>query len=382
MENYFYNKNYISIYLHNIFNVFAKSMVSIFWVVLLYKIGFPIWLILLFFAFQFWCMWLLSPLSPILVSKIWLVKSILLSNIFSVIWISLLLIIQDFSSWYLFLIFIFFSIEWAIYHPLGNWLSAIYIKDEHKWRVLSLNIIFKQLSIILSAFTWWYLIATDQNILLILIIILSFILSNLVYFILLEKKEIKIIYHFRDIFKYLFSIKFKENLVPFWFQAFLIIERIFIPLFMFIFIWDFETLSYIVWFSILLEFLILLFFWKRIDTLKNKSFFWATLLKSISSLFLRLLNVNTPLVFFNKTYAWITENIFTNAFWTLIQKKAGKEKNAILFTSAKEIILCFSEFFILVFLSGIAYFIWNPIFIVIFVSSFIAIWIMYFTWKK
>lgn len=382
MKDYFYNKNYTAIYLHNFFASFFSSVTSIFWIVLLYKMWFPLWLILLFYAFQFLFMWLLSPLSPILSSKIWIANSVLISNFFRIIWTWFLLLVSDFTSIYLFLIFIFFSIHGAIYHPLINWVNSNYVDDNHKWRFNTMNIIFKSISTILATFISWYFIAEWYDLSLFIITIFMSFFSYLPYFLILEKSEIKHNHKFLDVFKYLFSPNFKPNLVPFSFQIFFIVERIFIPLFIYIAIPDFKIVSYIIWFATFIEFLLLFSFWKSIDKFTHKSFFTATLLKSINSLFFLIQNFHFWLIFLNQLYSKITENMYESSFWTLIQKKAKKEFDPFLFTTAKEMILCFTEFIILVIMSFFAYFIWNNIFIVIFSSSFLALWITYKTWKK
>lgn len=382
MKDYFYNKNYTAIYLHNIFASFFSSITSIFWIVLLYKMWFPLWLIFLFYAFQFLFMWLLSPLSPILSSKIWIWNSVLISSIFRIIWTWFLLLVPNFSSIYLFLIFIFFSVHWAIYHPLINWVNSKYIDNNHKWRFNTMNIILKSISIIIATFVSWYFIWKWYNLELFIITILFSIFSFLPYFFILEKSNLKHNHKFLDVFMYLFSPTFKPNLVPFSFQTFFIVERIFIPLFIYIAIPDFEIVSYIIWFATLVEFLILFSFWKTIDKFTHKSFFTATLLKSINSLFFIIQNFHFWLIFLNQIYSKTTENMYESSFWTLIQKKAKQEIDPILFTTAKEIILCFTEFIILVIMSFLAYFLWNNIFIIIFSSSFVALWITYKTWIK
>ncbi|MDC0506082.1 hypothetical protein OAN96_00630 [Candidatus Gracilibacteria bacterium] len=326
-------------------------------------------------------MGLLSPLSPILVSKIGLVPSIVISNIFRLIGTGFLLTAQDFSSVYLFLIFVVFSIDGAIYHPLISGIISHYVKNTHKGRVNSLTFIISSLAIIVAVFVGGYFIAQGNNILLLGLITGSLVLSNLSYICLLDKYSGSNSYTFREVFRYLLSPAFRENLIPFSMQTFLIIEKIFIPLFIFTFVGDFQVLSYIVGFAVLIEFIVLFLFGKRIDIMPGKGFFQASFLRSLSSIFFIFFSLNTWLIFFNQTYAKISEKMFDSSFGTLLQTKAKKGKDAILFVTAKEMTLCFTEFFILIGFSGFAYVYGDLVFMFIYLCSFLAVWVMYNTWR-
>ena len=251
-NEYLHNKNYVAIYLHNFFDVLGKSTISIFSAVLLYKIGFAIDSILLFFAFQFGLMGLLSPLSPFLVSKIGLVKTILISNIFRVIGTIFLLKSGLTASYSLFLIFIFFSIDGAIYHPLQDGINSIYVKNEHKGKVNSFTTVLKTIATMVAVLIAGQL-ALAHDYILLGIIVAAMVFSVIPYMLLMDKKEIPVGGNFFDAYKLLFSKKFKENIIPFSAKTFLIVERIFIPLYVFILVGNFKIVSYVIAFSVIFE---------------------------------------------------------------------------------------------------------------------------------
>jgi len=103
-------------------------------------------------------------------------------------------------------------------------------------------------------------------------------------------------------------------------------------------------------------------FAKKIDFFEKESFFDSVLLKSLTSIFFLFFNFHTFLLFINQTYSKITQNLFDNSFKTLIQKKS-KKTSPILFSTAKEMILCFTEFFILIIFSIVAYYVQEKVFI-------------------
>ncbi len=381
MKEYFYNKNYVAIYLHNICENFASSLVSVLGVVLLYNLGFPIWAILLFYAFQFWLMWLLSPLCPIIVSKIWIPGTVFLSSVFKAIGTSFLLFAWSFSQESIFFIFILFSIAEGIYNPLPNSITSYYIQDRHKGRVNSINAIIRALITMLSITIWAYFIVNALVMELLSLIILFYIIGVWVYQILLDRIELPWAPSFISVFRYLFHARFRENLIPFWLETFLIIELIFLPLFIYVFVGDLQIVSYIVSFALWVEVIILIAFGKKIDAFSQSSFFQSMVLKSISSLSFILFTINIWWTFICNTYMRISYAMFLSSFGTLLQKKAKKESNPIVFSATKEMILCFTEFFILLLFAGLAYFMGNNIFIIIFISASAAVAWIYYKWR-
>ena len=356
-NSYFSNRNYAAIYFHNFFDALGKSMLEFLSAVILYQLGMPIHFILLFFALKFGFMGALSPLSLVLTSKIGLNKTIFISSFFYIIGASLLILGDYANPILLFSSFLFFALKGATYHPLLNGVISMYVEDEHRGKFNSLNTILKIIAIFVSVGIGSFLLIKGLNIYIIFIITFFLILSLLTYVFFLEKKKINGTHSFKTVYSYLFSERFRENVVPFSFQSFLIIERVLIPLFIYIYFGDLKTTAIIILISVFVEMIILYLFGKHIDAFSRKSFNEASWLKSFNSVIFLLSYLNYKIVYFSQIYNRIAENIFSVSFRTKLQTKARKITDPLLFTTAKEMSLCFAELIFLLILSVISIFI-------------------------
>ena len=379
--NYFPNKNYSAIYFHNFFDTLGKSMLEFLSAIILYQLGMPIHFILLFFALKFGFMGMLSPLSLVLTSKIGLNKTILTSSFFYIIGAILLILGNYNNPILLFSSFLFFALKGAIYHPLSNGIISMYVESNQMGKFNSLNTIIKFIGIFISVGIGSLLLIKGLKIYIIFMISFFLIISLLTYVFFLEKKKINGKHSFKTIYSYLFSKDFKENIIPFSSQSFLIIERVLLPLFIFIYFGDLKTTAIIILVSIFVEMIILYFFGKHIDSFSKKSFCEASWLRSFSPIIFLVSYLNYKIVYFGQIYNRIVENIFETSFNTKLQGKAKKIIDPILFTTSKEMALCFAELIFLLILFAISILIKEKIFTLIFLGSFISVWIIYKYWK-
>lgn len=349
--------------------------------IILYQVGMPIHFILLFFALKYGLMGVLSPLSLVLTSRIGLNKTILASSVCYVVGAALL-VLGDYSNpALLFSSFIFFALKGAMYHPLISGVISMYVENHNRGKFNSLNTILKIIAIFISVGIGSVLLIAHLYIYILFTITFFLVISLLTYVFFLEKKEINGRHTFKSIYAYLFSKAFRENIVPFSFQSFLVIERIFIPLFIFLYFGSLEIAAFIILFSVFIEIIIQFKFGKYIDAFSKKSFASASALKSFNSILFISSYVSVNMLYVGQIYNRIAENMFAISFGTTFQTKAKKIDDPILFTTAKEMSLCFAELFFLLILFGIGYFIQERIFIVLFISSFVSVWIMYWYWR-
>jgi len=382
LKDYFHTKNYTAIYLNTLFQWPGRAIIGVFWTVLLYSSWYPIYLILLLYGYMFGLMWALSPLSPILMNRIWLIACVGLGSFFRLIAIFLLLNIWDISIIYTLSLFTFFALDGAIYHPTMHSLISKVVNNSHRGKMNSLNTIIWSLSVIVSVFISWYLLHIEETAILFFYTCISLSLWILSYIILLDAPKIGSKYSFGDVYTYFFSNDFRENITPLGLASFPIIEKFFIPLYIFISLWSMKVLSYIVGFSIIIELIIIWIFWRKIDASDKKSFFWASVTKSLSPILFIISPINPWILFTVKSYGEVTDKNFDNSFWSLLQKKAKKQKDPFLFTTAREMSLCFTELIVLILFAIIAYFVGTYIFLWIFLGSSLAVLIIYKTWKN
>ena len=380
-KNYFNNKNYTAIYLHTFFYVLADSMMNIFSAVILYSLGMPIHFILLFFAVQFGVMGLLSPLSLVLTSRIGLVPTLCISAFFHTTAVCLLSLGSYSHFFLLFSASFFFALKGAIYHPLIYGIHSMYVENHHRGKFNSLRNIFKILATALSISILAFFLILDLKIYIPFFTISFWLLAIACYAFFLEKRPLHATYSLKEVYQYFFSKTFRENILPFSMQAFLIIEMITIPLFIYFYFKDLKITSAIIILSLFLEAMVLFFLGRYIDTFSKKYFSRSLALNALNPLIFLSSYVCPPLIYVGNMYHGISKNIFETSFSTKLQTKAKTVQDPLLFTTSKEMALCFAELFFLSILFAISLFLQEKIFVLIFLASFVATLTIYLSWK-
>ena len=259
-------------------------------------------------------------------------------------------------------------------------MNAAYIDDAHKGKVNSMITVLNTVATLLAIGATSYLVSRHDSVTLSILIVLSLLLSLLPYIFFLDHRELRSDTSFVEVYRFLIGTDFRENIVPFAMETFWIVERICIPLYIFIVVGDFQMTSTVIAVPIVLEFFTTIVFGLHIDAFARQAFLTSTALKSFTSLLFPLIGSNLVGIFIAQSYGRITDNLFGNSFCTLIQKKA-KRYPPILFVTAEEMALCFTEFFALSAFAFIAYFVGDRIFLAIFLMSFVGVWTMYCYWR-
>ena len=151
-----------------------------------------------------------------------------------------------------------------------------------------------------------------------------------------------------------------------------IIERQFIPLYLYIVLKDFTLFSSIVIVSLLLQIVTLILIGKYSDKNIVRANNLVTVIKAIiTSIFLFAKNKVTILL--NKTLSDNFEKVYETAFLTSIQNiiKESKEDDELL-SAIGQMSLCFTELIIFGILALLSHFMGEKVFIIIFVLSIIS----------
>ncbi len=368
MKNLFNKKEYKYMYLSIFLYNFANALSEIFGTVMLYKNGLPIYLILLIYGIRFLIMGFITPLFVTISNKIGIAKCILLSNIFNIIYTYLILVNKNLLA--NIIIFIIAMGLNGLSNPSSDALSSKYVLTEHRGRFNSLYNISKILGDVLaSSFVAWGVISHNTSILF-LIITFFFLLQ---YFVILKidykpnkkskvfKASIKYLLHSKSKYKIIYALKTNH-----------IIERHFVPLYLYLLLKDFKAFSIITIVSLLFQFTTIILIGKYTDKNITKSNNLVTLIKTTITL-IYLFFKNKFVISINKTVSDNVSKVYETSIQTSIQNiiKESKEDNDLL-SSVGQMSLCFTEFFIFLILFIIAKFIGKNIFYLIFILSIIS----------
>ena len=368
MKEYFYKPEYKYMYLANISYSFANALSETFGTVMLYKSGIPIWLILLIYGLRFGITGLLTPLFVSISSRFGIAKCILISNIFSI--ISAYMMIDGTNIYKNIVIFILAMGFMGLSNPSTDSLSSRYVETEHRGRYNSLINISKIIAVALASGLVAWGVISDNNIILFTIIAIFFLLQYIFIRKIDYKVEIKT-NAFKASMKYIAKSKSKYKII-YALRTSHIIERQFIPLYLFIAVKDFSVFSSIIIISLLLQIITVSLIGKYTDKNIVKANNLVTIIKVIiTSVFLFAKNKVT--IAFNKVLNDNFEKVYETSINTSIQNiiKESKEDNDLL-SAVGQMSLCFTELIVFPLLAIISSFIGEKVFIIIFILSILS----------
>ncbi len=375
LKNYFKNKNYIALYLNSIGNNIAGALFSFFSGTYLYSMGMPLHFVILFFGLEFGLRGVLSPLGPIFSRKFGIPTTMLISYIS----LSVFFFIISLASTSLFISFfsfIFISFAWGIECPIMNFIYSMVVDNKHRGKQFSLNIVIGAISRMFGIFIGAMLIDKVNFVWIAVFATIISLLTSIPFFIFLDDIHIPKI-SFIDPYKFLFSKEFRENLIPMTgYSLSIIANESIAPLFIFILVGSFKIFGFIFILSILAEKIFTLLFGHYIDKNGNKkSVILSSILLSIG-LFTYMFIYNPLSAFLVSSYTQISKNMFFGSLETGLHKKMKNSKHSFIYSTAKEMSLCFSEVIYLPIFALIAYFFDKNIFAIVFLSGIFGLYLV------
>ena len=374
MKEYFYKKEYKYMYLSVFLYSFANALSETFGTVMLYKAGLPIYLILLIYGIRFLIMGLITPLFVTISSKIGIAKCMLISNLFNIIYTYFILVNQNLLA--NIVIFVIAMGLNGLSNPSSDALSSKYVENEHRGRFNSLYNISKIVGTVLaSCFVAWGVISNNTFILFI-ILTLFFLLQ---YFAILQidykpekkssafKASIKYLIHSKSKYKTIYALRTNH-----------IIERQFVPLYLYLLLQDFKAFSVVTIVSLLFQVVTIILIGKYTDKNIKSSNNLVTLIKASITL-IYLFVKDKYEISIKKTDSYNITKVYETSNQTSIQNIIikSKEDNNLLATVG-QMSLCFTEVVIFAILALLSSFIGEKVFMIIFGLSIIStLWINY-----
>lgn len=368
MKEYFYKKEYKYMYLSIFFYNFANALSETFGTVMLYKAGLPIHLILLIYGIRFLIMGLITPLFVTISNKIGVAKCILISNLFNIIYAYFLLVNQNLSA--NLAIFVIAMGLNGLSNPSSDALSSKYVETEHRGRFNSLYSISKILGVVLASCLVAWGVISNNTFVLFAILAVFFLLQYLVILKIDYKPEKKSSV-FKASIKYLIHSKSKYKII-YALRTNHIIERQFIPLYLYLVLQDFKAFSLVTIVSLLFQVITIIFIGKYTDKNIKGSNNLVTLIKTSITL-IYLFIKDKFIISLNKTISDNVSKVYETSIQTSIQNiiKESKEDNDLL-SSVGQMSLCFTEVIVFSILAILSNFIGEKVFIVIFILSILS----------
>lgn len=368
MKKYFYKKEYKYMYLAKFFYNFANTLLETFGTVMLYKNGVPIWLILLIYGLRFGITGFCTPLFITISRKFGIAKCVLISNTFSI--ITSYFMINSENIYQNIIIFILAFGFMGLSNPTADALSSKYVDTKHRGRFNSFLNLTKILATVLASCIVAWGVISNSNIVLFTIIAIFFLLEY-IFTLKLDYKIENKTNAFAATLKYLSKSKSKFKII-YALRTSHIIERLFLPLYLFIALKDFALFSSVITISLILQIATITLIGKYTDKNIAKSNNLVTTIRVIiTSIF--LFTKNKVVISFNKTLSDNFEKVYETSIQTSIQNiiKESKESNELL-SAVGQMSLCFTEVIIFAILALLSSYIGEQIFIVIFILSILS----------
>lgn len=368
MKEYFYRREYKYMYASIFFYNFAYALIETFGTVMLYQAGLPIYMILLIYGMRFLITGLITPLFVTISNKIGVAKCVLISNIFSIINSYFMLNSENLYS--NIIIFIIAMGLMGLSNPSSDTLSNKYVESKHRGRFNSIYFISKILGIVLASVLVAWGIISNNKVVLLSIITIFYILQYIVI-LQIDYKPEKKTNTFKSSIKYLLHSKSKYKII-YALRANHIIERLFVPLYLYIALKDFKAFSVVVVISLLFQIITVTLIGKYTDKNIKKANTLVSLIRLIiTSIY--LFAKNKFVISVNKTVSDNLEKVYETSIQTSIQNmiKESKEDHDLL-SAVGQMSLCFAEVVILAILSIISKYIGEDIFYLIFLLSIIS----------
>lgn len=368
MKEYFYRREYKYMYASIFFYNFAYALIETFGTVMLYQAGLPIYMILLIYGMRFLITGLITPLFVTISNKIGVAKCVLISNIFSIINSYFMLNSENLYS--NIIIFIIAMGLMGLSNPSSDSLSNKYVESKHRGRFNSIYFISKILGIVLASVLVAWGIISNNKVVLLSIITIFYILQYIVI-LQIDYKPEKKTNTFKSSIKYLLHSKSKYKII-YALRANHIIERLFVPLYLYIALKDFKAFSVVVVISLLFQIITVTLIGKYTDKNIKKANTLVSLIRLIiTSIY--LFAKSKFVISVNKTVSDNLEKVYETSIQTSIQNmiKESKEDHDLL-SAVGQMSLCFAEVVILAILSIISKYIGEDIFYLIFLLSIIS----------
>ena len=368
MKEYFYKSEYKWLYLSKFFFFFANSFVDIFGVVMLYKNGMPLYRILFIYGLRFGIMGLCSPLFLKVSAKSGIASCAILANLLK---IASTYMIQNGAQNNILLFVLVMGIPGGLRNPMEDANSSQYVETEHRGRYNSMQNIARICGQALASMFVAWGVTSANDALLLLVISMAFLLDYLCIAVVDYRPKIKNIHVFKDTIKYMFKNMNRYEAI-YALRTNHIIERLFVPLYVYLVLHDFVAFSTVVTVSLLVQIVTVMMIGKLTDKNSRKTNNIVTAIRTLITtayLFIQ----NKMAIFFNKALSDNFEKVYETTLQTSIQNmiKESDEDNTMLSTVG-QMSLCFTEIMVLSGLSLISYFVDTNVFYVIFILSIIS----------
>lgn len=358
---------YVLLYLDKFCYSIGNALIDVFGTVMLYKNGMPIYMILLIYGFRFGIMGLCSPLFITISKKFGIAMCALLANVLRL--VGSYMILTGTNNIILFILSM--SLPGALSNPMEDAISCKYIKDAHRGRYNSLRSITKAIGTAIASLIVSYGVINDNNNIILVVVAICFLLNFIFTLLMNYKPEVKNKNNLKATINYILHTKSPLKTI-YSLRAFHIIERLFLPIYIYIILEDFKLFSTVIIVSLIIQIIPIIIIGKTTDKNMNKTSNVVSILKIIV-LSIFIFAKNKIVISIDKTVNDNLSKAYDTNTQTLIQNITKNEnEDKTLLSTIGQMTLCFTEIIVLIIFALIAKILDVEVFKVLFICSIIA----------
>ena len=371
------------LYIYNFLHYAGDTIGEVFSAVLLYSLGFSIVNILVFLGLKWGVMAFLTPLMPVVTSRIGYFKTDALSAL-AILSASLILTVipaESASYTILGLLLVLYGIGGALTTPIQTTMKVLFIPEPERGRVNGRLFAIRALAVMSVSFLVGFFI--EHSFVMIVAIAGTLMASLIPLGILFAGVKRPKPYSYGAAFGMMKHKTFRRYMPAFMLRSFMHVEKFLIPLYIFLLVGDLKILAIYVVLSTLLEMVAMLAFGQRYDKNRRRTLRWSALFRSLSSVFLGWRFLVERLPIFGQTFSRISGRAYDNIYQAYEQRIIKETKLEPSATSAAvETTICLAEMVVCITFAILATALSLDIFLVIFACSIIAAWLIYFKLRK
>ena len=366
------------LYLHTFLHYAGDTVGEVFSAVLLYSLGFSIVHILVFCGLKWGVMALLTPLMPVIVSKMGFLRAGVIS-VLAIIAANLILITRPEGevSFVIFgVLLVLYGIGGSVTLPIQTTMRVMFIPEPERGRVNGRLFAMRAAAVMIASLLIGFFL--EHRLVMVLTIAgtlaLSLVPLGLIFMGVKRPKG----YSYGTTFGIMRRKAFRRFMPVFALRAPMHTERFLISLFIFLVVGNITLLAIYVVFATLVEMIVMLLLGNRFDQNRSKAFRLSAVSRSLSLMLLSVRPFVERLPVVGQIFNRIASRAYDNVYWSYEQRIVKNLKLEPSVTSAAvETTIYFAQMAVCLAFAGLALTVGQDIFYVIFAGSILAAWTIY-----
>ncbi len=371
------------IYIYNFLHFSGDSISEVFSAVLLYSLGFSIAQIFVFMGLKWGVMAVLTPLMPVIASRIGYVKAGAVGA-FAILAANLTLVLSPAhctSLAMLAVLFVLYGIGGAFSTPIQTTMKVLLVPEKIRGAVNGRLYAIRALAVMAASFVVGFFL--DDATVMIAVIVLTLVLSLVPLGVLFRKQKRPARHSYRTSLAAFKRPLFRRYIPVFVLRGLMRVEKYLIPLYIFLVVGDLKVLAVYIILSTFIEMAVMLVFGRGFDKERKKALRTATLFRTLSSVLLTIRPLVERLPIFYQIFSRIMGRGHDNIYGSFEQRIAKKSKlNPGVCAAAIETTICFSEMVACIGFCLLALNFGQEVFFAVFGVSMVAAWLIYFRLRR